>query len=346
MNARVQGMARSSVGQSGLSGVMAFGQALSYIRRLVELLRAQRIEVIHTNSLKACILGGIAGRLAECRVVWHIRDRIAEDYLPRRAVLLMRLAARVLPHLVIVNSRATLRTVHLQDTPSAVVSSGVDLTKFYPMQVPAANQKRIGLVGRICPWKGQHVFIEAAKKVHSVDPAVSFQIIGAALFGEAEYEAECRESVRAHKLEHAIEFVGFHEDVAPLIRSLDILVHASVLGEPFGQVIVQGMASGKPVVATDGGGVPEIITHGETGLLVKMGDSEEMAAAMLSLLQDPQTAQRMAECGRRHVEKHFSIEQSVLKVMRVYETVVAGKRAAAEQPPPLYPFHSEKGRVH
>ena len=328
MNPRVRRMARASVGLARFDGLAALAQSVAYVGRLARLLRVQRFDVIHTNSLKSCILGGVAGRLAGCRVVWHVRDRIEEDYLPRRAVRLMRFAARILPHLVVANSRATLGTLHLNGTASAVVPSGVDLTKFFPStDEPATDSRKlIGLIGRICPWKGQHIFIEAAKKVHAVCPATTFQIVGAALFGEAGYEVECRELVRKHSLEQAVEFTGFRERVDPVIRSLDILVHASVLGEPFGQVIVQGMASGKPVIATNGGGVPEIIVHGETGVLVEMGNAEAMAAAILSLLHDPETARRIGERGRLHVQQHFNIEQSALKVMDVYETAVAGKR--------------------
>ena len=78
----------------------------------------------------------------------------------------------------------------------------------------------------------------------------------------------------------AVDFLGFREDVPELMRGLDILVHASVIGEPFGQVVAEGMAAGCAVVATRGGGVPEIVVDGESGLLVEMGDAAGMAAAI------------------------------------------------------------------
>ena len=76
------------------------------------------------------------------------------------------------------------------------------------------------------------------------------------------------------------------------MRRLDILVHASITGEPFGQVITEGMAAGKPVIATRGGGVPEIITHGETGLLIPMGDADALASELTSLLDNPGKKER------------------------------------------------------
>ena len=324
MSPRVRNMARASVGLARVEGIATLAHSIRYVWRLARLLRAQKFDVIHTNSLKACVLGGGAGRLAGCRGIWHIRDRIAYDYLPRRAVFLVRMAARYLPHHVIANSRATAQTLHLGRTPCEVIYSGVDLKKFSPRPVASkGKQKRIGLIGRICPWKGQHIFIEAAGKVHAIDAGTSFQIVGAALFGEIEYEKRCLELVRKHNLEQALEFTGFSASVASVMDSLDVVVHASVVGEPFGQVIVQGMASGKPVIATNGGGVPEIISHGHNGFLVKMGDADELAAAMLSLIQDPENAQRIGENGRRCVEERFNIEEAARQVMNVYEAAVA-----------------------
>ena len=117
--------------------------AASYIFRLRTFLRQNRIDLIHTNSLKADILGGLAGRLAGCPVLWHIRDRIEPDYLPAKVVWLMRKLARILPKYVVANSSATLATVHLGGkVPGATVSSGVDMTKF---EVPSGAQSTANL---------------------------------------------------------------------------------------------------------------------------------------------------------------------------------------------------------
>ena len=328
---------REALGGASLGTLKAGVSTLRYINRLMRFLDEQQIEIIHTNSLKASILGGIAGRLKGRKVIWHIRDRIADDYLPHKVVVVMRGLARVLPQFVIGNSRATLATLDLPKTPTAAIPSGVDMSRFFASQttVPAieadaatdlAAAPLIGLVGRICPWKGQHIFLKAAALVHVRFPRARFQIIGAALFGEQAYEQELYALVAANDLGSSVEFLGFQKDVPPLIRALDILVHASVVGEPFGQVIVQGMACGKPVVATNGGGVPESVEDGETGLLVPMGDEVAMAAAIEQLLADPAAAAAMGERGRERVMEKFTIEQSARRVTEVYE-FVAGRRA-------------------
>src|SRR5207302_666535 len=144
----------------------------------------------------------------------------------------------------------------------------------------------IGLVGRISHWKGQHIFIAAAAQVVKRFPSARFEIIGSALFGESAYEEEVRSQVKSLGLEGVVTFTGFCEEVLVRIQGLDILVHASTIGEPFGQVVVEGMVLGKPVVATNGGGVPEIVVNGETGVLVEMGDATAMAEAICGLLAD------------------------------------------------------------
>jgi glycosyltransferase involved in cell wall biosynthesis len=135
------------------------------------------------------------------------------------------------------------------------------------------------------------------------------------------------ELARTLGIERSVEFTGFRNDVPDLIRGLDLIVHASTTGEPFGQVIVQGMAAGKPVVATNGGGVPEIVVDGTTGLLVPMDDAPALGAAICKLLAAPETAAAMGKAGRKRVLEHFTIEQSARKVEAVYAEVLAREPA-------------------
>ena len=338
IDSAVVGARKDALGLAMLFQLAAARAAIRYVFRLRRLLNEQDIEVLHTNSLKAFVLGGIAGRLQGVKVIWHVRDRIADDYLPPRVVWVMRHLAKILPHFVIANSGATLETVQLKDKPPAmVIGSGVDLSKFSPSgsseassdERNTARPKIAGLVGRICPWKGQHIFIEAAALVHARWPNVRFQIIGAALFREHDYELELRRTVEQQRLERVVEFTGFQSDVARAISGLDILVHASTVGEPFGQVIVQGMACELPVIATNGGGVPEIVQDGVTGLLVPMGDAPAMADAICRLLEDTSSARNMGVQGRKRAVEHFTIERSTQKLMDVCERVI-GRASASE----------------
>jgi glycosyltransferase involved in cell wall biosynthesis len=193
----------------------------------------------------------------------------------------------------------------------------------------------VGLVGRISPWKGQHVFIEAAGQVRKRFPNARFQIVGSAMFGETEYERQVRDQVATLGLEECVEFTGFRSDVPELVAEFDVLVHASTTGEPFGQVIAEGMAAGKPVVATDGGAVPEIVQDGVTGLLVPMGQAAPMAEAILRLLENPEEARAMGAAGAQRIEEHFTMSHVVQKVEKIYDDFWAWKASGGRRRPRL-----------
>jgi glycosyltransferase involved in cell wall biosynthesis len=311
---------KDSLGGNSLLRLGAVWHTLAYILRLAKFIRRHPLDVVHTNSLKADIIGGIAARLAGVPVLWHVRDRIDEDYLPPRVVKVFRWLCRWLPTYLIANSQATLDTLKLTRRNSAVVHDGfpgdLESRSTFTSDIPV-----IGLVGRITEWKGQHIFIEAAATVRRKFPQVRFQIIGSAMFGEAAYETRLREMVRELGLEDCTEFSGFRADVQELIERLTILVHASTTGEPFGQVVIEGMAAGKPVVATNGGGIPEIVVDGVTGMLVPMGEASPMAEAIVRLLADPASAEAMGRAGRQRVASHFTIRHTARKLEAIYETI-------------------------
>ncbi|HZO89112.1 MAG TPA: glycosyltransferase family 4 protein [Chthonomonadaceae bacterium] len=303
---------------------------LAYIRQLARFIRQQQADIVHTNSLKADILGGCAARLARTPVIWHIHDRIAEDYLPASVARLFRWLCRVLPDYIVTNSQATLSTLRYpRQHRCAVIACGAEIrpqSEEGARKASAAETKpmerRIGLVGRISPWKGQHIFLHAAALVRRRFPAARFLVIGAALFAEKDYEAQIHALTHTLGLEDCVEFTGFRNDVPDLIASLEILVHASTIGEPFGQVIIEGMAEGKPVVATDGGAIPEIVEEGKTGLLVPMGDAVAMAEAIGALLSDPERAARMGQHGRERVLAHFTLDQMARRMEAIYDTLI------------------------
>lgn len=303
-----------------------------YIWRLCRFIRRRRADIVHTNSLKADIVGGLAGRLAFKPVIWHLHDCIDTNYLPNAAVILFRSIARILPSHIISVSRAVQDTLCLPAKhPATVVHNGIphDDAGLAKAEVSPASPNHcatgplIGIVGRITRWKGQHVFIRAAAVLRRRYPDARFQIVGGALFGEDEYLAELQELTRQLNLENVVEFTGFRSDVPDLVAKFDVFVHASTAPEPFGIVILEAMMESKPIVATRGGGVPEIVNDGETGILVPMDDPEALASAIASFLDSPETMQRMGEAGRQRVLDHFLIENTARAVEDVYRSVLS-----------------------
>ena len=301
----------------------------AYAVRIAAFARQHKAQIIHTNTIKAHLYGALASRLAFIPLVWHIRDYVNESYLPRAAVKVVRGLARHAPRHIIGVSASVMQQLQLegQRQRSTVILDGLgDQELAREMNPggfePKGRRVRIGIVGRVARWKGQHIFLEAAAKVISAGYDAEFTIIGAPLFGEETYEAGLRQGAARLRIADRVEFLGFRRDVAAELGKLDILVHASITGEPFGQVVIEGMAAGLPVIASRGGGVPEIITDGENGLLTTMGDSAGLAEAIMRLLANPAEAQRLGRAGYEHVRKHFRASRGANKVADIYEEIL------------------------
>jgi len=333
--AHVANTRKDSLGAASLLKLRAIGSSLAYAWRLAQFIESRGVRLVHTNSLKADLIGGIAARLAGVPVVWHVRDRIESDYLPRAAVSMFRWLCYVLPDFVVANSVATLKSLRLPGTTRySVVHSGYSRVNRSSAVVHEGIQRRaaavksdphtirVGLVGRIARWKGQHIFIDAAARLRERFPDARFQIVGSAMFGEDAFEREIRDRVKSLGVEENVEFLGFRTDVPDLMDQFDVLVHASVTGEPFGQVITEAMIAAKPVVATRGGGVPEIVEEGVTGFLVPMGDAGAMAEAICKLLDDPQRAAEMGLAGRARALRYFTVEDTARRIEYVFERVL------------------------
>jgi glycosyltransferase involved in cell wall biosynthesis len=307
--------------------VTAVFEILKYAFTIAQLARKLKVELIHTNSLKSDIYGGLAGRIAAIPTVWHVRDRIDGNYLPKAATTLFRALCKVLPHAVIANSQSTLSCLQIDRKPISAVVYGCFSSAFDTNESVASNSTTkdisapvVAVVGRIAEWKGQHIFIEAAASIKRQHPTARFWIIGAPLFGEEEYERSLHKQVDS--LGENVSFLGFRSDVANLLRNASVVVHSSCVGEPFGRVVIEGMAAAKPVVATNGGAIPEIITDGITGRLVPMNDSDSMAEAICDLLSDPAGAAVIGKNARQKVLDCFTPSQTVHGVQQVYSRLL------------------------
>lgn len=335
LDGKVLNARKDALGIRSLFLINEIFASLSFVFSLRREIRKLKPHVLHTNSLKSDVLGGIAGRLSGVPVVWHVRDRITTKYLPPVVVSAFRTLARTLPDFVIANSRSTLESLDLHEKPDEAIYSraktqrafaihdGIEPRGFRPdfksiSTLSGNRQKRIGLIGRISPWKGQGIFIQAAARVLKKFPDARFVIAGSAMFGEHDFERQVKELAGELGVTDCVDFLGFVENVPDLLSSLDMVVHASTIGEPFGQVVIEGMASGKAVIATDGGGVPELIEHGKSGLLIPMSDPDAMADAIVRLLSDEEYMRQIARAGYERAVREFSIERTSELVQHVY----------------------------
>jgi glycosyltransferase involved in cell wall biosynthesis len=182
----------------------------------------------------------------------------------------------------------------------------------------------IGAVGRLEPWKGQHVFVKAAARVANCYPNARFVIVGGKVVGRGreKYEDELRAIASDLQIEDKVHFAGHRNDISNVMGALDIYVHCSVEPDPLPGVVMEAMEMGKPVVGPRDGGVPEEIDEGKTGLLYNPGDYQEMAKTICRLIASPELARDYGVAGKQRALTVFNKEHLCRKMEDVYEDML------------------------
>jgi glycosyltransferase involved in cell wall biosynthesis len=301
----------------------AIADTALYTLRLAWRLRRLRPDLVHTNSMKSGVYGSLAARLAGVPVLWHVRDRVEPDYLPRAAVYLVRTMTRLLPHAVVSNSVATRASLRRRRR-SVVVGEALGVTIASNPPERGDEQFIAVMVGRLAPWKGQDVFLRAFAEAFPHGPARAV-IVGAPLFGEDEqaFSDGLRALAAQLGIADRVEFRGHRNDIDAELRAATVLVHASLTPEPFGQVVIEGMAAGLPVVATRGGGPEELISDGVNGLLYRAGDAAELAGLLRALSDDPTLRRRLGQSALARA-LDFTPERIATEMLAAYELVLRG----------------------
>jgi glycosyltransferase involved in cell wall biosynthesis len=323
-----------------LADLRAIPAVAGYIHRIARIARS--FDVVLLNSQKAFVIGALAARLAGRPAIWHQRDLLsAEHFGPIHRRLAVTLANHAVARVIAVSaaSAESMRVSGVRADKLHVVYNGIDPGRFDAVSHDAVRRLRqelglvgvplVGLFGRISPWKGQHVLVEALRNL----PRVHALLVGDAIFGEDAYRDELEVLVKEADLSHRVHFLGFRDDVAALMEMADIVVHTSVAPEPFGRVIVEGMLAGKPVVATAAGGATEIVRDGSTGLLVKPGDAEALAGALRRLFADPNLAVNFGAAGRQVAREEFSLPAMLSGVEGHINEVADLRRIACRESP-------------
>jgi len=303
---------------------------------IVRAIQQHAVDLVHLNTgLINGKAGIIAARLANTPCVCHVRmfDKLGH---------FDRVFARYVDYFVYI-SRAVAENYTIQGIPLAkgtVIHNAVDLSEFSthdPAPVRSdlgfvPRERLVGVVGRLDWWKGHEYFLEAMAEVAQRIPNLRGLIVGAPedTSRNREYYQKLQSLTKSLGLDGKVVFTGFRGDVPLLMSALDVVVLSSSAPEPFGRVVIEGMAAGKPVVATAAGGVLDIIEDGVNGLLVPRQDSRAMAEAVVELLSDREKARRMGLAARRRVEEKFTVQRHVAAVQQVYDAVLGtpqGQRA-------------------
>ncbi len=308
-------------------------QAPAYLARLRRAGARRQPRLVHSNGLKMHVWSALLARGWGARLLWHLHDFPP----PGNALRLLRgLSGRC--DLAIANSQAVAsayaaRAPHLE-TKLRVVPNGVAAE---PLQAGEGRAFRarwglgaedfvVGMVAIFAPWKGQEVFLAAARQALAQAPGLRFLLVGDDIYDTAGHGGRRRElEARARELGlgAAVHFTGFCETIADAYAALDVLVHASTAPEPFGRTAIEAMAAGVPVIAAAAGGMLEVVEDGVCGRLTPPGDAAALARAMLELYADAGLRRRLAGNGRRRVAERFAEAAVARQVERLYEEMLA-----------------------
>ena len=205
-----------------------------------------------------------------------------------------------------------------------VVKLGIDLHQFNSSNFKkieaqkyfglSPDKKIVGVLGRLDRLKGQDILLRAVPEVMKQHPNVLFLVAGDETAGEHGYKKYLLDLCRSLQIERYVKFLPFTEDVPQLIAALDVFVLPS-FSETFGLIVVEAMAMERPIIATNTGGVPEIITNGKTGLLIRPKDANEVARAIHRVLTDTALCSSLAHSARREAYRNYDFDQCVDSLM-------------------------------
>jgi glycosyltransferase involved in cell wall biosynthesis len=298
----------------------------AYARGVGRLLREKTFDLVHAHIYASAVAAAIATRKTGPRlVITEHTEASWQTWWTRRV---SRWAHGRAGHTIAVSTPIRRRLIEKDRVPpdrvslipNAVVPAPddpPDLSGLLPDGWPEGPL--VGVVARLQPEKGVATFLEAAARVSKFSPETRFLVAG-----DGPLREELQGLAERLGMEDRVLFLGYRSDARALMELLDVLVVPSMTeGSPL--IVLEAMAAGLPVVASDVGGVPDQARHGEEGLLVPPGDPEALAGAMGELLRDPRRARRLGAAGRRRTENGFSHETLVRRIEGVYRAVLEAK---------------------
>jgi glycosyltransferase involved in cell wall biosynthesis len=315
--------------------IKAMPGILRYKRNLARILKREQPDIIHTNGLKMHLLGAWAR--SGSPLVWHIHDYVSTRQLMSRMLRVFEKDCT----LAIVNSKSVARDLgtlmpRLKIVP---VYNAIDLKRFSPagprLDLDAASglspaepgTLRVGLVATFARWKGHKTFLAALARL-SPDLAVRGYIIGGPIYqteGSQWSVLELQQEADRLGLKNRIGFTGFLHDTPAAMRSLDIVVHASTQPEPFGMVIIEGMASGTAVIVSAAGGAAELFEEGENALSHPPGDAVALARQIERLAESGELRRKLGLAGRETAERLYPGSRMAGEVVALYQEIGSQK---------------------
>ena len=282
------------------------------LRSFARWCREKEIAVLHTCELYSNIFGLPGGAMAS--VPARIGSR--RGFVETPGLQTLQRASYSAAHRIVANSRAAAERLRLEGVSRekiVVIPNGIDMSAFGSREY-SPRPRRIAMVACLREEKRIDVLINAAPQILSQFPDAQFLIVG---------DGTCRESLwtlaKRLRVTEQFSFLGHRDDVPAILAQADVFVLPS-RSEAFPNSIIEAMASGLPVVASNVGGIPELVEDGRTGHLVPPGDPKALAAALTRLLDDPRRSAEFGAAGRRKIEQNYSFDRMIEQMETLYLT--------------------------
>ena len=292
--------------------------AIRCISKLVEIIRKEKIDIVHARSRVPAWIAFFACRRTDAHFLTTCHGYYSKHPFSRVmgwGKMTIAISEVIGKHMV--------QDFSVPAENIRVIARSVDVQKF---NLPRAARKdkslTVVMIGRITPLKGHPYFLKAMARVIHQMPSVRVQIIGDAPPKKQYYKDELVLLAKRLGISAQVEFMGNRRDIPQLLSKADCLVLSTVTQEAFGRVIIEAQAAGVPVVATRVGGVNEIIEHEKTGLLVLPKDIEAMSAAVLRILKDPAFSAALVVSAKEKIEARYTLARMVDATIAVYHELM------------------------
>ncbi len=293
---------------------------LKYAAKLSQSFKLDKIECVHAST-NTIVYGTIAAKLTRLPIIWNAQKNLDAPYLNPTIVTIFRWGIRYIPDGIVVNSLSTLTSLKL---PTRKLNRVQVIFPSYSGEYgrlsgvgPDLAYTTVLLVGRLAEWKGQHLLLSAAK-AFLPERSVRFWLVGAEQYEEPVYRDLLKYQIRSNGLTN-ITLFGHMDDLKSVIHQADILLHTNMAPEPLNQVILQAMAAGIPVIASNIGGPRDVIRDGETGMLFPPGDIGALRRAIRWMINHPEERVEMGLKGMERIKNHFAVDMSLQRIMDYYQ---------------------------
>lgn len=321
--------------KAGLREIFSYAlSAGTFTASLIKKIKKHDARIVQTNTFISQLYSVLPVKLSGRKMVWYMYDILDVDFVNK---LFVRFAAFGADSIICTSGavKKSLLEFGVDEKKCSVIHNSIleqdagrkDLADARESLGVPQGAPLVGMIGQITPWKGQAVFVEAIPAILKGCPSARFVLVGDIMNPhDREYKESIERLVSRGGLKDRVILAGFRKDINEVMKSLDIVVHASIKPDALPTVILEAMFMEKPVVATAVGGVPEIIGDGEGGFLVPPGDPAAMASAVLKLLGDRDLCAKVGKQGRRALLENFRPEEYLKKVLGVYEGLLGEKK--------------------